>query len=170
MLIAGLVGVPLIRRAVARDWEELERAEAIPELHAAGEGAKADVEAAAAATDGSDGSEAGAKDVPAMGAGHPERTPAMLQDLRKSKIYGALSKSANFDIHGVVGENKVSGGGRGLLACLVGAGAAAAAPRPASHLGRRPSPWPAPLLAPPSAPAPRPRPDRQRHPPEQRAV
>lgn len=34
-MIAGLVGVPLIRRQVARDWEELQKAEVIPELHSA---------------------------------------------------------------------------------------------------------------------------------------
>lgn len=36
-LIAGLIGVPLIKRQVARDWEELEKAEVIPELRQAGE-------------------------------------------------------------------------------------------------------------------------------------
>lgn len=34
-LIAGLIGVPLIKRQVARDWEELNKAEVIPELHGA---------------------------------------------------------------------------------------------------------------------------------------
>ena len=35
-LIAGLIGVPLIKRQVERDWEELNKPEVIPELHAPG--------------------------------------------------------------------------------------------------------------------------------------
>lgn len=42
-----------------------------------------------------------------MGAGNPDRTPAMLRDMRKSKIYGAMTKSANFDIHEIIGEEEV---------------------------------------------------------------
>ena len=35
-LFAGLVGVPLIKRAVTRDWEELNKTEVIPEFHGEG--------------------------------------------------------------------------------------------------------------------------------------
>jgi hypothetical protein len=34
-------------------------------------------------------------DKPAIGAGHEERTPAALRDMRKSKIFGAASKAFN---------------------------------------------------------------------------
>ncbi|PSC75854.1 sodium phosphate symporter [Micractinium conductrix] len=95
-LIAGLIGVPLIKRQVARDWEELEKAEVIPELHQAGEKGK-DMES------GSDNDVAAAEPAAAAAA---NRTPAMLQDMRKSKIFGALTKSANFDVHGVISEDK----------------------------------------------------------------
>lgn len=46
---------------------------------------------------GSDnGNEVAEADKPAIGAGHSSRTPQMLKDMRKSKVFGALTKSANF--------------------------------------------------------------------------
>lgn len=30
---------------------------------------------------------------PAVGAGHPDRTPAALRDMRKSRVFGALTKA-----------------------------------------------------------------------------
>ncbi|KAL4422695.1 hypothetical protein ABPG75_008892 [Micractinium tetrahymenae] len=100
-LIAGLVGVPLIKRNVARDMEELEKADVIPELRqegkpAAKDGAK-DMESGSDTAGGSQDGE-----VPAVGAGHPDRTPGMLRDMRKSRVFGALTKGANFDIHEVI--------------------------------------------------------------------
>lgn len=101
-LFAGLVGVPLIKRNVARDLEELEKADTIPELRQEGQTPAKD----AAAKDMESGSDtaAGSQDgeVPAVGAGHPERTPGVLRDMRKSRVFGALTKGANFDIHEVI--------------------------------------------------------------------
>lgn len=42
-------------------------------------------------SDTAGGSQDGEK--PAMGAGHPERTPGALQDMRKSRVFGALTKA-----------------------------------------------------------------------------
>ncbi|PSC75765.1 sodium phosphate symporter [Micractinium conductrix] len=95
-LIAGLIGVPLIKRQVARDWEELEKAEVIPELRQAGE----------AATKGKDMEAGSDHDSPVEGDKPANRTPALLQDMRKSKVFGAITKSANFDVHGVISEEK----------------------------------------------------------------
>lgn len=51
----------------------------------------------AAAKDMESGSDtaAGSQDgeVPAVGAGHPERTPGVLRDMRKSRVFGALTKA-----------------------------------------------------------------------------
>lgn len=104
-LIAILIGVPLIKRQVERDWEELNKPKVIPELHAPGakdsDGVKGDMES------GSD-TAASPEDAekPAVGAGHSSRTPAMFKDMRKSKLFGAVTKSSNFDIHEVIGEDK----------------------------------------------------------------
>ncbi|KAI7842860.1 hypothetical protein COHA_003478 [Chlorella ohadii] len=108
-LIAGLVGVPLIKRQVTRDWDELCKAEVIPELR----GANTDAGKSVKDTDSDSGSANAPGTTPTandaegvVGAGHPERTPAPLRDLRKSRIYGALTKSSNFDIHGVISEDE----------------------------------------------------------------
>ncbi|PRW33685.1 2,3-bisphosphoglycerate-independent phosphoglycerate mutase isoform B [Chlorella sorokiniana] len=107
-LIAGLVGVPLIKRQVTRDWDELCKAEVIPELRGAatetGKGMKdSDSDSGSANAPGTT-PEPSAEGV--VGAGHPERTPAALRDLRKSKIWGAVTKSSNFNIHEVISEDE----------------------------------------------------------------
>jgi sodium-dependent phosphate transporter len=108
-LIALFVGVPLIKRAVERDMEELEKAETIPEYQA--KDAK-HVTVAKVASDMESGSDSGTAegDAPAVGAGHEERTPHMMRDIRKSRLFGAAAKafttSSNFDVHGVITEDK----------------------------------------------------------------
>ncbi|KAL4434398.1 hypothetical protein ABPG75_000839 [Micractinium tetrahymenae] len=107
-IIAALVGIPLIKRQVERDMEELEKAEVIPELRTA-ENKTKDVESASPDGSAKDEPLAGA-DKSTVGAGHSSRTPAAMKDMRKSKIFGsvsgALTKTANFDVHGVISEEK----------------------------------------------------------------
>ncbi|KAL4428574.1 hypothetical protein ABPG77_008886 [Micractinium sp. CCAP 211/92] len=106
-IIAAVVGIPLIRRQVERDMEELEKAEVIPELRTEARDKAKDVESAS--PEGSAKNEP-LPDTPAVGAGHSSRTPAALKDMRKSKIFGsvsgALTKTANFNVHGVISEDK----------------------------------------------------------------
>lgn len=56
--------------------------------------AKGDVESGS--DSGAEAAAATADDVPAVGAGHEERTPQMFKDMRKSRVFGALTKSANY--------------------------------------------------------------------------
>lgn len=93
-LFAAVVGIPAIKRAVNRDLEALEREEVIPDVRTEGEAKAKDMES------GSDDVTDAEK--PGIGAGHPERTPGPLHDMRKSRVFGALTKGANYDIHEVI--------------------------------------------------------------------
>lgn len=105
-LISAVVFVPLIRKRVALDLE-MEKAAAEAAVAAAAEGG---VGAADAATgDKPQGKEAGegsSSDGEHAAQQHaPEvadvTTPPMLRSVRKSRVWSAITKSANFDIHEV---------------------------------------------------------------------
>ncbi|KAL4858996.1 Phosphate-repressible phosphate permease pho-4 [Chlorella vulgaris] len=106
-LIAGFIGIPLLKRQVQRDWDELNKAEVIPELHTAD---KVTVDAVGKA-DVESGSDNGVvKEQEELPVGAAGRTPGMFADMRKSKVFGAASKafttSANTNIHDVIGTDQ----------------------------------------------------------------
>ncbi len=121
-LIFATIGVRVVKSRATRDMQELEDARAAKALaaeeraagKAEGGGADTDAPPAAAGAGGASGSA-------------QQHTPAMLTDLRKSKVWTTLTHSANVDIHEVVEsdakihdihehsevfDEKVRGGGR----------------------------------------------------------
>lgn len=96
----------VVKKRVAQDLEEAEQAKAASAADAA--------EAPASAANGDaklEGKEEGSEEA----AARPQTTPAALRDFRKSKVWTAMTHSANVDIHkvGVTGGVPWGGGGAG---------------------------------------------------------
>lgn len=104
--ISATIGIKWIRYKVSKDVEMLE-AEAAARKAQQLEGGEAEgdkaVEAAAAAKLNAEA--AIAHDLAPATAARPNHTPNALQDMRRSKVWSAVTAGANYDIHAVIEDD-----------------------------------------------------------------